>query len=180
MEKYALTLKGVGVLPAIVSDVGISLPFAAEADPSKISIKPYKGIWDTGATGSVITSRIVKELGLVPTGQKEVHTAKGSHLSNTYIVNLFLKGNFPSQTITVTEAEKLAGGVDVLIGMDIITLGDFVITNHEGKTTMSFRVPSCESIDYVPSTDEENRQDAMKNMNRHQRRAFEARNRKLK
>ncbi len=33
--------------------------------------------------------------------------------------------------------------------MDIIALGDFSITNHEGVTCMSFRYPSCHELDYV-------------------------------
>ena len=38
---------------------------------------------------------------------------------------------------------------DFLIGMDIITLGDFSVTNLNEKTTFSFRYPSCETINYV-------------------------------
>ena len=38
---------------------------------------------------------------------------------------------------------------DFLIGMDIITLGDFSVTNVDNATTFSFRYPSCETIDYV-------------------------------
>ena len=37
----------------------------------------------------------------------------------------------------------------VLIGMDVICLGDFSITNVGGQTWMSFRTPSCVAIDYV-------------------------------
>ena len=33
-------------------------------------------------------------------------------------------------------------GVDILIGMDIITMGDFVITNADGKTLFSFVIPT--------------------------------------
>ncbi|MBR5398516.1 MAG: SEC-C domain-containing protein [Bacteroidales bacterium] len=33
--------------------------------------------------------------------------------------------------------------------MNIITQGDFSITNFGGNTTMSFRVPSLQTIDYV-------------------------------
>ena len=35
---------------------------------------------------------------------------------------------------------------DVLIGMDIINLGDFAVSNHNGKTTFSFRMPSVDEI----------------------------------
>ena len=31
---------------------------------------------------------------------------------------------------------------DLLIGMDIITQSDFLITNKDGKTTFQFRTPS--------------------------------------
>ena len=35
---------------------------------------------------------------------------------------------------------------EVVIGMDIISRGDFVFTNHEGHSTFSFRIPSEEEI----------------------------------
>lgn len=49
--------------------------------------------------------------------------------------------------VPVSEAEL--NGFDVLIGMDIITLGDCSITNVNGKTVFSFRIPSTETVDYV-------------------------------
>ena len=33
-------------------------------------------------------------------------------------------------------------GAVLLIGMDIIVFGDFLITNKDGKTTFQFRTPS--------------------------------------
>jgi len=50
----------------------------------------------------------------------------------------------------VTEGILPGGdGGDILIGMDIITLGDFVITNLNGKTKVSFRIPSKSATCYV-------------------------------
>jgi preprotein translocase subunit SecA len=37
----------------------------------------------------------------------------------------------------------------MLIGMDIIARGDFAVTNYDGKTVFSFRMPSVEQIDFV-------------------------------
>src|SRR3972149_10734968 len=37
---------------------------------------------------------------------------------------------------------------DILIGMDLITLGDFAITNKDGQTMFSFRHPSLGHIDF--------------------------------
>ena len=51
----------------------------------------------------------------------------------------------------VTESPLV--GFDVLLGMDIIALGDLAITNVNGKTWLSFRTPSCEPIDYVAEHD---------------------------
>jgi hypothetical protein len=51
--------------------------------------------------------------------------------------------------VRVTEFES-NDRFDILIGLDIITIGDFSITNHNGKTVVSFRIPSdTYHIDYV-------------------------------
>jgi len=63
----------------------------------------------------------------------------------------------------------------LLIGMDIINLGDFAITNAIGKTTFSFRIPSVQEIDFVPDAQENN---MMEGGNRNARRAFQARKRR--
>jgi hypothetical protein len=43
------------------------------------------------------------------------------------------------------------GKTDVLIGMDIISRGDFALTHKEGKTVFSFRYPSLATIDFFAS-----------------------------
>ena len=40
-------------------------------------------------------------------------------------------------------------GFDVLIGMDIISKGDFSISNYGGHTVFSFRSPSMGTTDYA-------------------------------
>lgn len=41
--------------------------------------------------------------------------------------------------------------------MDIISLGDFSISNYNGRTVMSFRSPSLTAIDYCMEVEEFNR-----------------------
>ncbi len=50
-----------------------------------------------------------------------------------------------------TSGTKTAGalGSKVLIGMDVMNLGDFAVTNHGGKTMFTFRTPSQKHIDFV-------------------------------
>lgn len=77
------------------------------------------------------------------------------HDSNTYLVNIFLPNNVGLAGVRVSE--NAVDGCDVLIGMDVITTGDLAITNHNGKTTFSFRVPPCEEINFVAEINEHNR-----------------------
>ena len=39
--------------------------------------------------------------------------------------------------------------VDILIGMDIISQGEFAITASQGNTKFSFQIPSTHDIDYM-------------------------------
>jgi hypothetical protein len=66
----------------------------------------------------------------------------------TYLINISLPNSTGIAGLRVTEGD-LVGGIDGLVGMDIITTGDFSITNCEGKTCISFRIPSIATIDYV-------------------------------
>ena len=40
--------------------------------------------------------------------------------------------------------------------MDIITIGDFALTHADGNSTVSFRVPSARTIDYVKEIEDIN------------------------
>ena len=139
----ALTLKYKGISRVIFSPVTIISP---EDSNKKMEIT---GIWDTGATGTVITQKVIDTLGLKPTGVATVSTASQSNIQvNTFIINMFLKSQVNINAINVTVGQ-IADGIDCLIGMDIINLGDFSITNKDGVTCMSFRIPSLEEVDYV-------------------------------
>ena len=50
----------------------------------------------------------------------------------------------------------------MLIGMDILSCGDFALTHKDGKSKATFRVPSCESYDFVPSANNFNKFEAEK------------------
>ena len=142
MPVAALTIKSnAGLLRQLTSAVDIFVP-------NKTTSNRYYAIWDTGASGTVITQEIVNNLGLIPTGMSVVHTANGVAQQNTYIIDIALSEGIILRDITVTCAAALSGGCNVLIGMDIISQGDFSVTNKNGITCMSFRVPSLHEIDF--------------------------------
>lgn len=149
----ALTWRANGIARVIPVEVGVSVPFLGE--PGSIKIESFKGVWDTGASASAISATIVQKLDLKPTGQTVVNTANGPHTTNTYLVNLSFPANLAFQNVVVNEA-KLGSNIDMLVGMDIITMGDFSITNFEGRTVMSFQVPSCVDIDFVQRMNDRN------------------------
>jgi len=86
---------------------------------------PAKALWDTG------------------------HHGDGKSTRNTYIVNFGLPNGVLVAGILATEFPASHTQFSAIIGMDVICLGDFAITNANGRSTISFRVPACEEIDYV-------------------------------
>jgi hypothetical protein len=145
MTVSPLTIKHGGLTNVIKSEAAISIPFL-EGDPAP-EIKKYTAVWDTGAMSTVITQKIVDDLKLKQIDMVPASSATTSGTAPVYLVNLMLPSNVTITGVRVIQMN--VQGSDILIGMDIITLGDFSITNHEGKTCMSFRIPSSHEIDYV-------------------------------
>ncbi|GEM_PF-130663 len=129
-----------GIARELKTPIGIAPAFNPKSKENRLPYKQYSGIWDTGATNSVITRRIVDECALKPIGMIRTQTAGGEMNSYVYYVNLLLMGRI--EVISVKVSECVLPGADMLIGMDIIGLGDFSITNKAGKTDFAFRCPS--------------------------------------
>ena len=140
----SLTSNSVGIADAIITAVDVK-----NVDNSEVI--ETTGIWDTGATNSVITKSISQKLGLIPISVAKVRGVHGIQEVNVYFANITLNNKNISVSTFVTECEELSedNSVGMLIGMNIITKGDFVVTNYAGNTTMSFRVPSLQKIDFV-------------------------------
>lgn len=143
----AFTLKSTELMHTLITDTLIT---SEVSDKSKIysDEKIWKGLWDTGASKSSIDNRIAHELSLIPIGMEKISTANGLVDVNTYLINLTLPNKVTIENLSVTSSD-LGDDVDLLIGMDVIKLGDFSITNTNKSTTFSFRIPSIEEINYV-------------------------------
>ncbi|MCQ2198442.1 MAG: aspartyl protease family protein [Paludibacteraceae bacterium] len=96
-------------------------------------------LWDTGAQVTVISNRIVEELSLKPYSKGSVVGIGGDNEVQTYLIHVLLPNNF-----LACDVEAYCGDIedDILIGMDIIALTDFVITNTGGNTKFILRAPS--------------------------------------
>lgn len=109
---------------------------------------PVRAQWNTGATGTCISKELANKLKLVPTGLVNVHTPSGIGTMNKYMINLVLNNEVRFVNLSVMDSEIGKQGIDVLIGMDIISNGDFAVSNYDGKTYFSFRLPSQEHVEY--------------------------------
>jgi predicted aspartyl protease len=109
--------------------------------------KEFNALWDTGADISCVSPEVAKTLGLSPVTMIRISTPSDEDVpTHVYLVNLYLPNNIGVSKVRV--AEGIPGGCDMLIGMDIITLGDFAVSNMDGCTAFSFRMPSLQKIDF--------------------------------
>lgn len=132
-----------GLLDALLTPCGIASSIGDVA-----AILQCQALWDTGATGCVITEPIATQCGLTPIGVLQVFGVHGAEMVNAYLVNLHLPNDVVFENLRVTEG-VLGDDIDVLIGMDVITRGDFAVTNKDGLTVFTFRIPSIARYDYV-------------------------------
>jgi predicted aspartyl protease len=150
MELQAFTRKYNSITAHIISECEISKPIGDSSQETMMTT--FCALWDTGASCSSIAKEVAEKLGLTPVSRATVYHANGQSIVNLYDISMAL----PNKTLFkyITVAEGMYTGFDMLIGMDIITKGDFSISNFDGKTTFSFRIPSCKETDFVTESDE--------------------------
>jgi len=98
-----------------------------------------KALWDTGAVSTVVSSRLVRALGLSAIDQNMATTVQGSYLASIYLLDVLLPNKMLVKSLRVSDGEF--DDCDILIGMDLIKLGDMMITNG-GTMKFTFRIPS--------------------------------------
>ncbi len=100
---------------------------------------PVRAMFDTGATKTAISKTIAHVLGLVPVGLGDSFAASGLHTFPKYIVCLELRADFIVPQLEVYGVDIGDNGYDVVIGMDIISQGNFSIMRESNKQTLIFQ-----------------------------------------
>ena len=134
-------------VPEIITDVGVVPPFLPN-QPSP-EVLAMKALWDTGATHCCITKTAAERAKLPAIGRAIVTGVHGSQERDEYYVNLMLPNQVMVSRVRATECDEVEGTFDVIIGMSVITLGDFAISQPENETIFTFRIPSIEKLDFV-------------------------------
>ena len=107
----------------------------------------FRGIWDTGASMSSISKRVADYLRLPIATYIAIGTANGLRNCPVHLLDMRLDGGLLIKRIAVTVSDL--PNIDVLLGADIISRGDFAISNFDGQTKLSFRTPSQEDLDFL-------------------------------
>jgi predicted aspartyl protease len=99
-----------------------------------------RALWDTGAMLSAITPEVAERLNLVSTDRIKVNGIGSYSIADIVRVSIRLPNLVELKNARISVL-NLVRDVDMLIGMDIIRLGDFSISNGEGKTLFTFAMP---------------------------------------
>jgi hypothetical protein len=145
----AFTIKANGRLQRIVTDIGVCAAFDPASPPDPLPHKTAcKALWDTGATKSLISKDLAAALKLPVVGATNLLHGGGTNVSPTYMVNFELPHGVTFRGALVAEFPAPTE-FNVIVGMDVICMGDFSVTNVGGKTWVSFRTPPTTAIDYI-------------------------------
>lgn len=148
MKTFAITVKCHRQQLSLTSPCGLSEPFnpSTAAHPYPVP-RQYHAIWDTGASYCAITQKVVDELGLTVRRPIHTETAKGGFDTYAYLVNVILPNNLiiPGRWATLS----IINGADMLIGMDVISLGDFAVSSKGNEVKFTFQIPSTHDTDYT-------------------------------
>jgi hypothetical protein len=97
-------------------------------------INTYKAVWDTGADETLISDKIANDLKLEQNGEVEVRTLNSRTISKRYNCLMLFDGH--NSSINLTPASfPIRPDFDIIIGMDLISLGIFVL--DKGKLSFT-------------------------------------------
>jgi hypothetical protein len=132
---YAFSQRHAAIVNKLITEIVL---FGAIPQDNSLKVK---AIWDTGATHSVISNEVKKQMKFTPIRSKLVYGVNSKQNVDIIVASIKLPNDF------IIDQKRfyvcsLPPGVDVLIGMDIIQLGEFHLSNAGGKTQYSFVVPA--------------------------------------
>jgi hypothetical protein len=150
MTPQAFTLNASTLLSSIITPITVRQAFNLVKIYNLVSSEiDVRALWDTGSTNTSISKGLARHLGLKSIDMCNVNGVAGIHSSMVYRIDILLPSKVSISDVRVSEFQD-NGAFEILIGMDIINLGDFAISNKDGKSIVSFRIPPSDTvIDFV-------------------------------
>lgn len=146
MEPRCYTKKSDKKECRIITPVGVCIAHIPDPNKPHPQVHQFNALWDTGAAVTAITPKVAQALGLIPITYETVFHAQGQGRAPVYKANVLLPNGIEFHNLRILEGNLY--GFDLLIGMDIISEGDFALTNRDGKTVFSFQIPSTHLYDF--------------------------------
>jgi hypothetical protein len=105
-------------------------------------------LWDTGAMISAITPELTQMLDLDIVDTIDISGVHSTQRVGVTFVSVVLPNKIIVPSVRVAVC-TIGSNTNMIIGMDIITLGDFAISNGKNRTMFSFAMPPFnEGIDF--------------------------------
>ena len=105
------------------------------------SMMAVNALWDTGSTESLISEKIVKMIEPILKNKSKYVTRDVVIECETYAISLSLSDEITFRDVLMKKADLSDKNVDIIIGMDIISRGDFEIRNYNNLVEFAFRIP---------------------------------------
>ena len=138
--KFTCTVVSPNFNTAVITKAWVAIPHTTQ-------FYPVRALWDTGATSSCIGKNVAETLKLQAIGFKDLIHALGKNKVNEYGINIKLPNGFILPNIPVIECATDPSS-EIIIGMDIISMGDFSLSGSGSQRMMSFCLPSTFQVDY--------------------------------
>ena len=114
-----------------------------------------EALWDTGASISAITPEIMNKLKVIPVDKKTIAGIHSTQVVDIVYITIQLPNNVIKKNIEVAVC-NIPSNVGMILGMDMIFLGDFALSNGNGQTLFSFATPPFkEKIDFSKKQNED-------------------------
>jgi predicted aspartyl protease len=132
-----------------IIDVAKRIEHKESNDPVLKGVKPFRALIDTGATSTMIASRVVAQLGLQQVNKLPFDGMGGISWRRAYLFHVAFYEAPPSEDSALVSKihicrKTINGGelsdehtFDVLLGMDILTTGHFRV-DRDGTFSFSF------------------------------------------
>jgi hypothetical protein len=116
-------------------------------------------LWDTGATKTCMRPALRDRLNLRMFRAGTASTIKGiggAVKADFTLASLFITYNLGIECCPMYVLD-FPGDADIIIGMDIIGMGDFAVCNADGRTSFSFAMPPFpDRVDFADKADKLN------------------------
>lgn len=109
---------------------------------------PIHGLWDTGSMWCAISTKLADKMGLQTLGVRDVRHGGGTTSSPYYLIDLHLSDELSFHNIEAFGNPNLDEN-EMLIGMNVISHGDFCVMGNFGERKFSFVVPTLEGMDFA-------------------------------